>query len=618
MNQQRQSKESNSPPPVLGFRPGGRGPMGMFGEQEKSRNTRATLLRLWGYIQRQTWALIGSTILVVVTSIISLLGPYLMGLAIDLYIDKGDLAGLARLLGLMILTYLVASLGTWLQTYLLVGIAQYAVRDIRRDLFARMQTLPVRFFDQRAHGDLMSRLTNDVENISNILATSFSQFLSSVISLVGVVVFMFILNVPLAIVSLIVMPLTFLLTRFIAKHTRQGFREMQHTLGELNGIIEETVTGERTVKAFVREKTTVENFSVVNRSLQKVAIRARVMVSFMGPLMNMVNNFGLAIVACSGGLLAVQSLVTVGEIAAFVNYAGRLSWPLNQIAQLFNSIQSALAGAERVFDLMDELPEEDAENALAFERVKGDVTLEKVCFAYEKDVPVLKDVNLQAKAGQMIALVGPTGAGKTTIANLLTRFYDVDSGEIRIDGRDVRDVKKEDLRRTLGLVLQDNFLFAGTVMENIRYGRLEANDAEVVAAATLANADTFIQRLPRGYQTELTERGSNLSQGQRQLLAIARAILADPDILILDEATSNVDTRTEKHLQEALLRLMKGRTSFVIAHRLSTIRDADQVLVIHDGEIIERGTHTELLAQKGFYHNLYLSQFKGHALPEAV
>lgn len=618
MNQQRQSKESNSPPPVLGFRPGGRGPMGMFGEQEKSRNTRATLLRLWGYIQRQTWALIGSTILVVVTSIISLLGPYLMGLAIDLYIDKGDLAGLARLLGLMILTYLAASLGTWLQTYLLVGIAQYAVRDIRRDLFARMQTLPVRFFDQRAHGDLMSRLTNDVENISNILATSFSQFLSSIISLVGVVVFMFILNVPLAIVSLIVMPLTFLLTRFIAKRTRQGFREMQHTLGELNGIIEETVTGERTVKAFVREKTTVENFSVVNRSLQKVAIRARVMVSFMGPLMNMVNNFGLAIVACSGGLLAVQSLVTVGEIAAFVNYAGRLSWPLNQIAQLFNSIQSALAGAERVFDLMDELPEEDAENALAFEHVKGDVTLEKVYFAYEKDVPVLKDVNLQAKAGQMIALVGPTGAGKTTIANLLTRFYDVDSGEIRIDGRDVRDVKKEDLRRTLGLVLQDNFLFAGTVMENIRYGRLEANDAEVVAAATLANADTFIQRLPRGYQTELTERGSNLSQGQRQLLAIARAILADPDILILDEATSNVDTRTEKHLQEALLRLMKGRTSFVIAHRLSTIRDADQVLVIHDGEIIERGTHTELLAHKGFYHNLYLSQFKGHALPEAV
>jgi ATP-binding cassette subfamily B protein len=617
MNQQRSSNTSSrsAPPPGVGFRPGG-GHMRMFQEVEKSKDTRATLLRLWSYLERQRWLLVGSGILVVVTSIISLLGPYLMGLAIDTYILKGDLAGLARILGLMGLTFLVSAGGTWLQTYIMVGMAQYAVRDIRTDLFSRLQTLPVGFFDRRAHGELMSRLTNDVENISHVLATSFSQLLSSLLSLVGVVVFMLILNLPMTIISLVVMPLTFLLTRFVARHTRQGFRETQKELGELNGIIEETVTGERTVKAFVREQTTIDGFSVVNQRLRRAATRARIFASFMGPLMNMVNNMGLAVVACSGGWLAVQGMVTVGEIAAFIGYAGRLGWPLNQIAQLFNSIQSALAGAERVFELMDELPEQDAPGAQALERVKGDVILDGVNFAYQADVPVLKDVDLRAEAGQMVALVGPTGAGKTTIANLLTRFYDVDSGAIRVDGQDVRAVRKEDLRRKLGLVLQDNFLFADTVMENIRYGRLEATDEEVIAAARLANADLFIHRLPHGYHTLLTERGSNLSQGQRQLLAIARAVLADPDILILDEATSNVDTRTEKHLQEALLRLMKGRTSFVIAHRLSTIREADQVLVIDNGQIIERGTHAGLLKQKGFYYNLYVSQFKGQLAPE--
>lgn len=607
-------KAQSAPPPVFGFRPGG--PGAMFREPEKSKNTLQTILRLWGYIERQRWVLIGSTLLVIVTSIVSLLGPYLMGIAIDRYILTGDLAGLVKLLSLMGLTYVIGAAGTWLQSYLMAGMAQYAVRDIRTDLFARLQTLPVRYFDQRPHGEIMSRLTNDVENISNILASSFSQLISSVLNLVGIVIFMFILNVPLAVISLVVMPVTFFLTRFIARHTRQGFRQTQQALGTLNGIIEETITGERTVKAFVREKTTVEEFSQVNRQLQKVSLRARIFAGFMGPLMNMVNNLGLAVVACSGGWLAVQALATVGEVAAFVNYSGRLSWPLNQIAQLFNSIQSALAGAERVFEMMDETPETDAPGALPLTHIRGAVELDQVNFGYEPNVPVLKNVSLTAQPGQMIALVGPTGAGKTTIANLLTRFYNIDSGEIRIDGREVSEVKKDDLRLKLGLVLQDNFLFADTVMENIRYGRLEATDAEVIAAAKLANADLFIHRLPQGYQTLLTERGANLSQGQRQLLAIARAVLADPDILILDEATSNVDTRTEKHLQEALLRLMKGRTSFVIAHRLSTIRDADQVLVINGGEIIERGSHMELLARRGFYYNLYTSQFKGQVLPE--
>jgi ATP-binding cassette subfamily B multidrug efflux pump len=591
--------------------------MGFMREAEKSKDTRGTLIRLTGYLKRQKWLLVGVAFLVILTSLVDLMGPYLMGLAIDSYIGKANLPGLGRLIGLMIVTYLFAAGGTWLQNYLMVGVAQRAVRDIRKDLFSGLQTLPLVFFDKRSHGELMSRLTNDVENISNVLVSSFSQLISSIFGLIGVVAIMFILNSKLALVSLIVMPLTYVLTRFIARYTRQGFRETQNRLGELNGIIEESITGEHTVKAFVQEDAAIEKFSVVNKQLRKVALRARVFASFMGPLMNMVNYLGLAIVASAGGWLAVLGMATVGEVAAFVNYAGRLSFPLNQIANLFTNIQSALAGAERVFELMDETPETDAVDARPLEHIAGNVVLDRVSFRYTEDVPVLKNVSLDAKAGQMIALVGPTGAGKTTIANLLTRFYDIQDGSILIDGHNAVTIKKDDLRRKIGLVLQDNFLFADTVIANIRYGRLEATDEEVISAAKLANAAPFIHRLPHGYQTLLTERGSNLSQGQRQLLAIARAVLADPDILILDEATSNVDTRTEKNLQEALLRLMKGRTSFVIAHRLSTIRNADQVLVINHGEIIERGNHEGLLAQGGFYYRLYMSQFKGHAMPEA-
>ncbi len=607
--------QSPSPaPPPLSFRPGGGPPMAFLQDSPKSKDTRGVLRRLWNYLERQRWILLGVVVVVIVTSINDLMGPYLMGLAIDAFISKGDLTGLARLLGWMALSYVLAAVGTWYQTYLMAGVAQRVVRDMRTDLFARLQTLPLRYFDQHAHGDIMSRLTNDVENISNVLATSASQLISSVLGLVGVIIIMFVMNVPLAIVSLVVMPLTFFLTRLIATRTRVSFRRTQHTLGELNGFIEESITGERIIQAFARETAALEQFSTINRRLQKVALRARILTSFMGPLMNMVNNLGLAIVACAGGWLAVASRARVGEIASFINYASRLGRPLNMIAQLFTSIQAALAGAERIFELMDEISETDPVLTLPLEHAQGHVHLENVSFSYEAGVPVLKNISLEAASGQMVALVGPTGAGKTTIANLLTRFYDIENGAIRIDGLDVALVRKDDLRRKLGLVLQDNFLFAASVMENIRYGQLEASDEEVIAAARLANADAFIHRLPHSYQTVLTERGSNLSQGQRQLLAIARAILADPDILILDEATSNVDTRTEKHLQEALLRLMHGRTSFVIAHRLSTIRDADQVLVIDRGQIVERGTHASLLAQKGFYHRLYVSQFKGQEI----
>jgi len=585
----------------------------MMDDMVKARDVRGTLRRLWGYLKRQRWALLGIVALVALTSGLGLLGPLLMGRAIDQFILKKDLPGLARTGLQMIALYGLISATTWLQNVLMASVAQRTVRDIRNDLFAKLQTLSLRFFDQRTHGELMSRLANDVENINNVLNQSLTQLISSVLSVVGVAAMMVAINVRLALVSLLSVSLTALLSSQIAWRTREGFREQQETWGELNGIIEETITGQHVVKAFVREKAVMAQFEVANRRLQRVATRAETLSGVVGPMMNMVNNLGLAVIAGTGGWMTVQGLTTVGTIAAFINYARQFSFPLNQLAQLYALIQSAIAGAERVFEILDEVPElADAADAVPLDQVQGDVSFRDVCFAYESDVPVLKHVDFHARPGQTIALVGPTGAGKTTIINLLTRFYDIDSGRIAIDGIDIRQVKKADLRRKLGIVLQDTYLFSETVMENICYGRLDATDEEVIAAAKLANADTFIRRLPHSYATELSERGSNLSQGQRQLLSIARAILADPSILILDEATSSVDTRTEKHIQEAMLRLMEGRTSFVIAHRLSTIREADAILVINGGEIIERGTHEELLEKRGFYHHLYMSQFKGH------
>jgi ATP-binding cassette subfamily B multidrug efflux pump len=613
------NRDTRSRPSMLGR---GGGPRHhLMGPQARAKDTRGTVLRIWEYLRRQKWALVGTVVLVAVTSGFGLLGPYLMGVAIDEYMLKGDLPGLARTALLMIAVYVVTAITTWLQIYVMSAASQRAVRDMRNDLFAKLQTLSLRFFDQRTHGDLMSRLANDVENISNVLTMSVTQLISSVLSLVGVATMMFLINVRLAIVSLVTIPLMMFLSRWIAKHTRKGFREQQEMLGELNGIIEETVSGQRVVKAYVREQAVIQEFSVANRKLQRASTRARIFAGTIGPLSNFVNNISFAVVAGAGGWMVVQGLATVGTIASFVNYARQFARPLNQIANLYNSIQSAIAGAERVFEILDEIPElADALDAQPLEEIRGDVAFDDVCFGYEVGVPVLKQVSLHAEPGQTIALVGPTGAGKTTIVNLLTRFYDIGSGSIRIDGTDIRQVRKDDLRRQLGIVLQDTYLFSDTVMENIRYGRLDATDEEVIAAARLANADTFIHRLPQGYDTPLSERGSNLSQGQRQLLAIARAILADPGVLILDEATSSVDTRTEKNIQEAMLRLMEGRTSFVIAHRLSTIREADNILVINDGEIIERGSHGELLAKRGFYHNLYMSQFKGQydLVPELV
>ncbi|MGI8482992.1 MAG: ABC transporter ATP-binding protein, partial [Thermomicrobiales bacterium] len=580
MAQRNSPKQSSAASPHVGPARGG-GPGARFtGEKQRPKNTRATILRIWSYLRRQRRGLIIAVLTIVVTTCLGLAGPYLMGCAIDDYILPGDMPGLARLSLILVGVYALTSLLTWVQAYVMAGVAQRTVRELRTDLFDKLQTLELRFFDQRPHGDTMSRLTNDVDNVNQVLTESVTQIASGILTGTGVVILMLILNPTLAVVSILsTVVLTFLLNRWVGGHTREGFRRQQAELGTLNGIIEETITGQRVVKAYHREETVIGEFDVENLQLRQASTKAQIYAGFVGPMMNFVGNISLAVIAWVGGWMAVQGMTSIGTIAAFMGYSRQLGRPLNDIANLYNQIQSALAGAERVFEVLDERPEVDALTAKPAPEFIGDVESSDVTFSYTVDRPTLEHISFRAKPGQTIALVGSTGAGKTTIVNLLTRFYEIDTGKIRIDGIDIHDIRKEDLRQQLGIVSQDKFLFAGTVVDNIRYGRLDATDDKIIAAAETANADEFIRRLPNGYQTDMTERGGNLSQGQRQLVVIARAVIADPRILILDEATSSVDTRTERHIQDAMLRMMEGRTSFVIAHRLSTIRQADQILV---------------------------------------
>ena len=588
----------------------------MAADKVEVKDRGKTVRRLWGYLRYQKVSLIIAVVLIMCTAGLQILGPYLMGVAIDEYITPRDMSGLARLMLLMAGVYLLSSVLTYFQARLMAGVAQRTVHRLREDIFGKLQKLPLRFFDSRPHGDTMSRVTNDVETINQILTEGASQIISSLLMGIGVMIMMLVLQPimgVIAITSLLVM--TFLVNRFIAPRTREGFRAQQKELGALNGIIEETITGQRTVKAYNQETERIAMFDVANQALRSHAIRAQTFAGIVGPIMNFMSNLTIALVAMSGGWLAVTGRTTIGIVATFLSYTRQLSQPVSQISQMYTQLQSALAGAERIFEILDEDDEVDAEahEAGHIAISAGEVVFEGVNFSYDGETPILKNIDLHAQPGSITALVGPTGAGKTTIINLLTRFYEIDSGKILIDGVELREINKIELRRQLGIVLQDGFLFAGTVMENIRYGRLDATDEEVIAAAKTAQADEFVQHLPEGYETELTERGGNVSQGQRQLLTIARALLANPRILILDEATSNVDTRTERLIQEGMTRLMEGRTSFVIAHRLSTIRNADQILVINKGEIIERGNHDELVEQGGFYAALSSGQFGGDA-----
>jgi ATP-binding cassette subfamily B protein len=587
----------------------------MPGRIEKARDPRGALARLLPYLRPFRATLLVVFGLVVAYTLLGLLGPYLMGVAIDRFIAGRDPAGLARTALLMLGAYLSSNGLQAVANWLMAGISQRSLKQIRGDLFAHLQKLSLSFFDHNPAGELMSRLTNDIDAINQAVSQNVIALLASTLSMGGAIVAMFLIDARLALASLLVVPIMLGFTTYVARYTRTGFRRLQKSLGELNAVMEETISGQRVVKAFRRSDAAMEAFRQRNQQTYRAGVYANSYALLLMPLTNVLGNFFVIVLAGLGGWLALRGLASVGTIASFIAYAQSFVQPLRQLGNMYNALQAALAGAERVFETLDTEPElEDQADALPLESLRGDVRFAGVNFGYRSDVPVIKDMTLEAPAGKTVALVGPTGAGKTTLVNLLTRFYEVGSGAISIDGRDIRDVRKADLRRQLGLVFQDTYLFSGTVMENIRYGRLDATDEAVIEAARLAEADPFIRQLPQGYQTDLSERASNLSQGQRQLLSIARAILADPGILILDEATSSVDTRTEARIQGALLRLMRGRTSFVIAHRLSTIRDADQVLVIREGEIVERGSHQQLLERRGFYHQLYVSQFKGQAI----
>jgi ATP-binding cassette subfamily B protein len=592
---------------------------------EKARDTRSAILRLAAYLLPYRFKLVMVLCFVLIYTGMELLGPYLMGVAIDRFIGGGDVPGLIRISLWMLAVYLLDNLFQAASGWTMARVSQDALKSLRRDLFQHLQSLSLSFFDRNPAGELMSRLTNDIDAINQAVSQNVTALLASVLTLVGIVIAMFVLNPWLALGTLVVVPVMLWFTEFVAKYTRRGFRELQKHLGGMNGVMEEAISGQKVVSAFHRKDTVIEAFRSQNQAVYKAGVYANTYALLLMPLTNVLGNFFIIVMAGLGGWLALQGLVTVGTIATFINYGRNYINPLRQLANMYNAIQAALAGAERVFDVIDTQPEVlDAPDASPLPLVRGDVRFENVHFGYVENVPVIKGMSLEAKAGQTVALVGPTGAGKTTIINLLSRFYEIDDhdGAITVDGRDIRQVRKADLRCQLGIVLQDTFLFSDTVMENIRYGRLEASDEECIRAAEMADADHFIRQLPQGYQTRLSERAGNLSQGQRQMLAIARAVLADPSILILDEATSSVDTRTEARIQKSLLRLMEGRTSpstklrtsFIIAHRLSTIRDADNVVVINNGEIVEQGSHQQLLDRRGFYHHLYLSQFKGQQI----
>lgn len=582
---------------------------------EKAKNLRYTVKRLFKFFQREKGDLIITFILILVSGILGITVPFLIGKAVDIMFPGKflvDFKNLKFTIILLLLVYLLDNILKLIQEYIISGVAQRIVYNLREELFKKLQSLPIIFFDVHTHGEIMSRLTNDIDNVSTTISQTTVQLMSSIVNISGSFIMMIYLSPLMTFASLVTIPMVYIMTKFVTSKTKEFFREQQKTLGDLNGHIEESIGGIHVVKAFNNEQLVIQQFKEQNNILRNVGVKAQIWSGFMMPLLNVINNFGFVVIAIFGGSLAVKEMISVGVIASFISYSKQFTRPLNELANTFNTLQSGIAGAERVFEILDEEEErQDKPHALEAVDIKGKVEFKNVSFEYKRNEPVLKDISFKVKPGGNIALVGPTGAGKTTIVNLLTGFYEISKGEILIDGVNIKDYKKDSLRRIFGMVLQDTYLFSGTVKDNIRYGNLKATDEEIKIAATLARADDFIGNLPKGYDTYLNEGGTNLSQGQRQLLAIARAILANPSILILDEATSSVDTRTELKIQEAMVRLMENRTTFIIAHRLSTIKDADIIMVIDNGKIVESGSHEELIKKKGHYYNLYQSQFMG-------
>lgn len=603
--------------------PGGhRGNMNARIMREKPKNIKVTLSKLMKYIGRSKVLVLCLFVIVIAATFLNLAGPELQGQAIDsISVDEitgklsVDFDALIHSLTLMGVVYILSALTQLAQGILSARISQTTVYSLRKDLFRKISHLPIQYLDTHKHGDIMSRMTNDVDNVSHTISASIASLISSVLTLIGALIMMLRKSWQMALISMITIPLTIWVSSTLSKAMRKYFIRRQQLLGDLNGQIEEMVTGYKTVMAYGKEEMACERFAKTSEEFRKCGIRANVWGGIMGPCNNIINNLNYLIVAAFGGYFTISGDISVGDIQAIIQYSRQFSQPINQIANQYAEILTAIAGAERVFAILDTPDEIDAGKQRLNENIlRGHIEFKNIDFAYTPEKPVLKNLNLTVKPGQKVAIVGATGSGKTTIVNLLTRFYDIDSGEILLDGVNINDIPKKDLRGAIGIVLQDTVLFSDTIAKNIRYGQIDATDAEMQRAAEMSNSAAFIDRLPDGYETVLTQSGSNLSQGQRQLLAIARAILADPKILILDEATSNVDTRTEMHIQQAMVALMKNRTSLIIAHRLSTIRDADVIVVIKNGQVAEAGDHDTLIAQKGEYYTLYQNQFSGFAI----
>ena len=575
----------------------------------KPKEGKKTFFRLMSYLGRFRTSLIVVFILVVITIGSSLLGSYMLRPIINDYIIPGDLQGLFRMLLILLGVYLAGVIAAFVQYRMLNKIGQKTAARMRMELFRKMETLPVKYFDTHKHGDLMSRYTNDMDRVSEVLTDNLADIITAALSLVGILCLMLFISPLLTLATLVIVPLMMLFANVIAKRSRKYFSAQQSTLGEVNGYIEEMMSGQKVVKVFGHEKAVEEDFEKLNSDLNEKSSKAQLYSGMMMPVMQNLNTFNFVVITILGALLAIYRGFDVGGLAVFLQYSRQFGNPINQIATLYNNIQAAIAGAERIFEMLDEPSEPaDVPDAVRMEKPKGDICMTDVNFSYVSGTPVLKNISMHIRPGERVALVGATGAGKTTILNMLPRFYDIESGEITIDGVPIRDIRMDDLRESLAIVLQDTHLFTGTVAENIRFGNLAATDDEVIAAAKLTSAHSFIKRLPRGYETMLENDGENLSQGQRQLLNIARAAVSNPSILLLDEATSNIDTRSEMLIQRGLDKLMEGRTSIVIAHRLSTVRNMDRIVVLEHGEIVESGSHKELLEREGYYWRLYESQ----------
>jgi ATP-binding cassette subfamily B protein len=608
----------------------GHGPMGGFGAPvQKAKNFRGSLKRLLGYLRPRMASLVSVFVLAIASTLFAVFAPKIMGQATTKIFDglmgmmkhqagAGiDFGSIGQIVVLLIGLYTVSAIFSYLQQFIMAGVAQKTAYEMRKDVSNKLARLPLKFFDGRTHGEIMSRVTNDLDNVANTLQQSLTQLITSIVTIVGMIVMMFTISPLLTAITLVVLPLSFIMTRIVAPKSQKYFAEQWKHLGVLNGHIEEMYSGHNIVKAFGHERKAIAKFDGVNDKLYDSSWRAQFVSGLLFPLMNFVNNIGYVAVAVVGAILMTRKAIAIGDIQAFIQYSRQFSMPIAQTANIANVLQSTMASAERVFELLDETEEvPEAEHPKVLSSVKGDVRFEDVRFSYKEEAPLIEGMNLDVKQGQTIAIVGPTGAGKTTLVNLLMRFYEIQGVRITVDGVEIRDIRRGNLRCTFGMVLQDTWLFNGTIRDNIAYGLDGVSDEQVRAAAVAAHADHFIRTLPDGYNTVLNEDASNISQGQRQLLTIARAILIDPAILILDEATSSVDTRTEVLIQKAMASLMKGRTSFVIAHRLSTIRDAKSILVMNHGRIIETGTHTELLAKGGFSADLYNSQFTGASAEE--